>query len=394
MGIPSTSARAWPSKSTQRRSPPVGSWMIVVGVVVLVIATIGAGTILASRSNGDQAATVPTHAASATSTAAPVAPVAIGTRSPGSASTSPPALSATSAPEPTTAPTETSAPTPTPVPTASNAKPTSTIATSVSVETACPDQAQLLQTLASLPGIARGTILCGNSEIARAGDQAAPSASVIKLAIAAEAYHQMSTGALNPSQLISVRQADVVGGTGVLQSQVGNQFTIDQIVRLMLLYSDNTAGNILIDRLGGFSPINAYAAQLGLHNTQLKRKFLDTRAEAAGVENLTSSNDVAFFLLKLSRGQVVNSTYSSLMLQILRERATTDRNWLLANMPAGVTAAHITGILSGVRNDAILVETPRGSYVLVVLVQNANEAAAEQAIRQAGDQVYRMMIAE
>lgn len=235
----------------------------------------------------------------------------------------------------------------------------------------------------------------GSEVVLRDADRVMPTGSVIKLFIAGEAYRQVASGRLTLTDPFTVKQSDVVGGTGILQGQVGKTYTLDQIVEITLLYSDNTGANMLIDRIGGFTPVNDFAASLGLTNTRLNRRLADTAAQARGVENTSTAREISVFLLKLQLGQVVSPTASARMLDILTRRAQIDRKWLLLDIPSNVQAAHISGTLIGLRADAgIFVPNPGAQpYILVILDQHGDEAAAERAIAAASLTIYRAMTA-
>jgi beta-lactamase class A len=245
------------------------------------------------------------------------------------------------------------------------------------------------RSLNSLPGAASGAFIRGDQVVARDADRVAPTASIIKLFIAGTIYEQLAAGRLQPGETLTVRQSDVVGGTGILLTQVGSTHTLEEMVEIMLLHSDNTASNMLIDRLGGFAPVNRFIDGQGLTgNTRLNRKLLDTEAQRQGRENTSTARDVAAYLQRLLRGEVVNATASARILGILRQRGQTDRDWLLRNFPADVGGAHISGILPGVRNDAVLMTGDAGPYILVVFVQQGDEAAAERAIARVGREIH------
>lgn len=132
----------------------------------------------------------------------------------------------------------------------------------------------------------------------KAGERC-PSASVIKLLIAWEAFRQAEAGLVHLGETVSVRPEAVVGGTGVLGTLTpGISLTWLDMVALMLVVSDNTATNLLIDRLG-FEAINATASSLGLTQTVLGRKMMDFAARAAGRENYMSAADAARLLAML-----------------------------------------------------------------------------------------------
>lgn len=363
------------------------AWPLLFGIVLLALLAVGgalAATLLRSGS------ATPTVAQLSTAPATPPATLAMAMPS----ATAPPATSAppaTPTMTPRAAPTATTALAPTPAPTPSPAI-AAPPGPDPRVQTAARDA------LAALPGTATGMFLnlgSGSEVVLRDADKVMPTGSVIKLLIAGEAYRQVASGRLTLTDPFTVKQSDVVGGTGILQNQVGKTYTLDQLVEITLLYSDNTGANMLIDRVGGFTPVNDFAASLGLTNTRLNRRLADTAAQARGIENTSTAREISLYFLKLHLGQVVNPTTSSRILSILTRRAEIDRNWLLLDIPANVRAAHISGTLTGLRVDAGIVSPVAGAqpYILVIFDQNRDEPAAERAIASASLQIFRALTA-
>jgi beta-lactamase class A len=298
----------------------------------------------------------------------------------------PPALQPTSAPSPISAATPPSAPSLT-APAQLTAGPTP--AAPATPPLAAQGSVAAERALAALPGTTSAIVVAGGVATGRDAERRMPAASLIKLFIAGETYRQVAAGQLGLTDRFTVRQSDVVGGTGILQRQVGATYTLDEMVEIMLVESDNTAANMLIDRLGGFAPVNGFITGLGLsEGTRLNRRLLDTAAQARGVENTTTARDVASFYEQLRAGQVVNPTASRRIVDILARRAGRDRNWLLLDLPPGAGVAHINGTNPGVRNDAAIITGEAGPYILVVLVQHADEAAAERAIARVSLDIY------
>lgn len=295
----------------------------------------------------------------------------------------------------TPVPTATGAPSPTAVPTA---PPATATAVASGPPTPNPRVENAARTaFAALPGTATGIFLnlgSGSEVILRDADKVMPTGSVIKLFIAGEAYHQVASGRLTLNDPFTVKQSDVVGGTGILQNQVGKTYTLDELVEITLVYSDNTGANMLIDRLGGFTPVNNFIVSLGLTNTKLNRRLADTAAQARGIENVSTAREVSIFLLKLELGQIVDQATSRRILTILQRRAQVDQNWLLVKLPTGVDAAHITGTLPGLRVDAgIIRPTPSAApYILVIFDQTSDETGAERAIATASSDIYQAIV--
>lgn len=113
-----------------------------------------------------------------------------------------------------------------------------------------------------------------------------PSASLIKLAILASQLERQE----NLNQPINVSQTPVVGGAGVLKLLEQSDWTISDILGLMMAVSDNYAANVMIDHLS-MASVNQWLVTNEYKETKLHRKLMDTDAKAAGNENLISAFD-------------------------------------------------------------------------------------------------------
>jgi beta-lactamase class A len=105
-------------------------------------------------------------------------------------------------------------------------------------------------------------------------DRVMPTASVIKLAVMAEVFRQEQAGSLSLAERIVLDEGNRVGGSGVLKDlSPGLALSVLDYTTLMITVSDNTATNMLIDRLGGVDPVNRFVReQLGLETITLHRK--------------------------------------------------------------------------------------------------------------------------
>ena len=192
------------------------------------------------------------------------------------------------------------------------------------------------------------------------------SASMIKLPILATLLEQDYNGVLSLGETHVISYDEIVGGTGSLQYQgAGGVYTLDQLAWHMIAESDNTATNVLIDRLG-FSAVNAYAAEHALTQTSLGRKMMDYDAMARGEDNYTSASDIAQLLLQAADGKLVSPEASERAIGYLRDQ--TDAAGIAQGLPQGITFAHKTGVLDDVRHDGGIVYAER-PYVLVVMAQ-------------------------
>jgi beta-lactamase class A len=306
-----------------------------------------------------------------------------------------PPATATIAPTATALPTATPRPQPTvtPVPPPTAVPPVAPVAPAPAAGQAeTPLVATARRAILGLPGKSSGVFasLTTGETFADDPGMIMPAGAFIDLAIAGAAEERLADGRWHATDRVALTAAARTEGTGILKDQpVGTTYTVDQLVEIMLAQSDNTAANLLIDRLGGFGPANDFAARLGLRDTALRRRLFDQAAQARGIENTTTTGDIAAYFLRLGAGQVVNKAVSDRLLGILIARAQRDRDWILRALPAGTGAAHLTMTMTGARADGGYIVAGEQLYVLVLFVQDKDEAGIERALAQASADIYR-----
>src|SRR3954469_5070667 len=122
-----------------------------------------------------------------------------------------------------------------------------------------------------------------------------PAASAIKLAIVYELFKQAEEGKIRLEETTTLDRRQAVGGTGVLVEMGTPTLSIRDYAVLMVTLSDNTATNVLIDRLG-MDRIAARMQGLGLASTKLRRQMMDTAAARRGDENTSTPDELARLL--------------------------------------------------------------------------------------------------
>ena len=124
-------------------------------------------------------------------------------------------------------------------------------------------------------GVAARNLKTGD-EILLNADEVFPTASMVKIGILLELFRQKETGKLALSELRTVSKADKTAGSGLLEN-MGEEVTLSlhDLAVLMNAISDNTATNVLIDRLG-IENINTAMREAGMKKTQLYRKIVFT----------------------------------------------------------------------------------------------------------------------
>jgi beta-lactamase class A len=197
--------------------------------------------------------------------------------------------------------------------------------------------------------------LTSNDRFALRARDVFPTASTIKLAIVYELFTQAAEGHVKLEETIVLDRRKAVGGTGVLFHLGTPTLSIRDYAALMVTLSDNTATNVLIDRLG-MAEISRRMASLGLGATKLRRQMMDTAAAQRGEENVSSPADLAALL------QALNGMPDAIAL--LKK---PKENRLRRGLPEGVESADKSGELDGVRADAGIVFVKNRPYVFSVM---------------------------
>ena len=192
------------------------------------------------------------------------------------------------------------------------------------------------------------------------GHERFPTASVIKLPILVEVFQQMRHGRLRWDDPIVMTDGDRVGGSGIIQHfRPPHTLTVGDAATLMISISDNTATNLLIDKIG-IRAVNARMDTLGLPATELYAKVflrartsIDTAGSARWGLGVTTPFEMATILARLQKGELVSDTASRRMIELLRLQQVRDRIPRL--LPTGTTVAHKTGEVDDSRNDCGIV---------------------------------------
>ncbi len=208
-------------------------------------------------------------------------------------------------------------------------------------------------------------------------DEPMPTASLIKLAVMVEVYQQAQEGKLKLTDPVTLHDTDKLGGSGVLTSNFsdGVSFPLLDAVRLMISVSDNTATNLVLDKIG----IGSTAARMeawGFPNTKIHSKsfrretsVFPERSKQFGLGS-TTAREMIGLLEKLHKGEAASPEASKAMLEHLKK--CDDKDKFTRFLPAGTAVAHKPGAVNDARTDAGIIYTPSGPVAVCVLT-NKNE---------------------
>ena len=225
------------------------------------------------------------------------------------------------------------------------------------------DTAALRQKLDSIAGAHHGIVgysvidLDNNVRMSRRGDETFSTASLIKVPILVTVYDLVARGQLSLTDPITVLKIDQVPGSGVVQYlHNGAILTVQDAAWLMTTISDNTATNLLLDRIIIRTVWNKMDS-LGLHNTKVHSKSFKRSSSVAMDSSVkyglgvTTPNEMARLFELLALGKAVNASSDSAMLDILEHNEDDGK---LQRFVYGARAARKTGDTDKVRTDCSL----------------------------------------
>ncbi|MCH8840447.1 MAG: serine hydrolase [Planctomycetes bacterium] len=230
-------------------------------------------------------------------------------------------------------------------------------------------------------------------------DTPMPTASLIKFPLMVATYQAIEEGTLQPDQLVTLRKEEKVPGSGILTSHFsdGTTFPLFDAIRLMMSYSDNTATNLVIDRVG----LDATAKQmksLGCPNTVLhskvflrKTSIYPERSRQFGLGSTTAAEMIRL-LEMLQKRELVSDRASQQM--VAHMSAIGSRAKFPRLLPLGVTVVHKGGSVSASRCDAGIILSPNGPIAICVLTAKnkdrrwSDDNAAEMLCSHIAKQAY------
>lgn len=202
-----------------------------------------------------------------------------------------------------------------------------------------------------------------------------PTASLIKFPVMIAAYDAVEKGKLSLDDMIEIKKDDLVPGSGVLTSHFspGTKISLRDAIHLMIVYSDNSATNLVLDKLG-LPATNELMAAMDCPETRVNSKVFrrDTsiapeRSKEYGLGS-TTARDMVKLAEQLHGKKLVSEEASKQMLDHMF--ACEDKIKVPRKLPPGTKVAHKTGSVNLTRTDAGIMETPSGPIAFCILTHN------------------------
>jgi len=221
-----------------------------------------------------------------------------------------------------------------------------------------------LEALGGDTGVYIKNLVTGET-FARGEDTAVVAASVIKIPVMIEAFRQDTMGKISLSEIHALEDWERVPSCGTLKAMhTGIEMTLLDLVKLMIIVSDNAATNIMIRRVG-IDCVTATLRALGCEKTTLSRQLFDAEASGRGIKNFITAGEIGMLLEKLWRGEIVSKEASAQMMDILGDQRLNGKlPFFLDSM--GIDIAHKTGEDDGISHDCGVIFTEKPMVVCFV----------------------------
>ena len=207
------------------------------------------------------------------------------------------------------------------------------------------------------------------------GDERVPTASTIKVAVMIEAFARVSEGRAKWTDQLVLTKAARYGGSGVLpELSDGLRLTLRDCVNLMMVVSDNTATNMVLDYLTTDS-VNARMNSLGYKATRLMRRIGGGGESREGKDpdnkrfglGATTPHEMVQILERLDLGEIVNASASKEMIELMKREQV---RYAIGRASWEVPMASKYGALDRLRSCVAIVYSKRGKIAIAITVDD------------------------
>lgn len=218
-------------------------------------------------------------------------------------------------------------------------------------------------------------------------DEVFSTASIIKVPVLIQVFKSIESGALNLNDKIAMTNYYKSEGSGSLQFRgVNAVYTVDQLARVMITESDNSATNMLLDATGGMNAMNQSLRKWGMKETRIN----DWLPDLIG-DNVTTSREMATLLYNLDNPNFLSLASRERMVDYMGH--VHNNRLIQAGLPSDAVFIHKTGDIGKMLGDAGIVYTPNGKRYIVVMLVNRpyNSPLGKEFIVQASSLIYNYM---
>lgn len=212
-------------------------------------------------------------------------------------------------------------------------------------------------------------------------------ASTIKIPVMVAFFQDVDAGKIRLDEMLTMKPELMTTGSGNMQyEKPGSKYTALETLTRMITISDNTATNMLVERLGGAELLNQRFQEWGLTGTVIRNRLPDLEGT-----NTTSSKDLATLLAIVGKGELISLPSRDRMLWIMQQVVT--RTLLPKGLDKDAVISHKTGDIGSSLGDAGIIDMPNGKrYVAAVMVKRPhNDPQARELIQKISREIYQYL---
>ena len=185
------------------------------------------------------------------------------------------------------------------------------------------------------------------------------SAGCMKLPVVMAVFKDIEEGKLNLEDKVLLTSEDRVSGSGILKELNSREYTVDELIIVTLIVSDNTATQKLVSMLG-FDELGSKFKEMGLKNT--------TMNDMPGSPiNLTTSYDLSLCWKILKDEQYLTKEHSRYIIGLLKGDNSSKKTAFYLDENLKDKIASKAGDLPGVENDTTLIEIQKGDFIFTIM---------------------------
>ena len=220
------------------------------------------------------------------------------------------------------------------------------------------------------------------------GDKSYPAASIIKIPVLIDVFKSIEAGQFSLNDTMSLTEYYRTEGSGSLQFKGDRPYSIDDLARLMITDSDNSATNMLIAKVGSMTDVNQAIRDWGMNKTNIQAWLPDLEGK-----NQTTAKEIATMLYNIDENEKLLTEESRTKIFSYMGQVRNDR-LIKAGLGKGAVFLHKTGDIGTMLGDAGIVIAPNGKKYIVSILANRphNDIAGKDYIVKASEIIYNYMV--
>ncbi len=213
-------------------------------------------------------------------------------------------------------------------------------------------------------------------------------ASIIKIPVLLQLFRSIERNQVSLYDEMPLTEYYRSEGSGDLQFRAANStYTLDQLARVMITHSDNSATNMIMSKIGAMTDVNQGIRDWGLKQTQVNNWLPDLTGT-----NYTTARDLARMLYNIENPEFLSPESKDKIFDYMGH--VKNNRLIQAGLGSGASFLHKTGDIGKMLGDAGIVTTPNGKKYIVVILANRpyNSPAGKDFIVKASEIIYNYMI--